>query len=241
MSSFWGRVPRLSPAMLLALVALGLGCAGLAVAATQSSHAVITACYVKKSGLMRFDAGAKSCHKNENKVSWNAQGRQGATGARGPSGTAGAQGLPGLSGANGSPGAPGSPAASMLAGAGNTAVTSSASVAFADPLGRTTSVSSPESDHDQLSPNATVVARDLAVTITGPTPNGGTVFTFAIRVNGSDTAVQCSIPAGQASCNSGSSTAQIPPGSLLAITTSATGTVDGQLRPFVFGWRATTP
>jgi hypothetical protein len=69
----------------------------------------------------------------------------------------------------------------------------------------------------------------------------GSSYTFAIRVNGTDTAVQCTIPAGQNTCDSGTATAQIPPASEIVLSMTGHGSVDGFERLFQFGWHATTP
>jgi len=102
----------------LLLVALPLALvAGAALAAQPSgrrpSSAVINACVKKKDGRVRIVAAAASCRRNEQAVSWNAQGQPGpagpagAAGQPGPTGPAGAPGPAGIAGPKGDPGAPG--------------------------------------------------------------------------------------------------------------------------------------
>ena len=111
------RLPRRR----LLLVALPLALvAGVALAAQPSgrrpSSAVINACVKKKDGRVRIVAAAASCRRNEQAVSWNAQGQPGpagpagaagAAGQPGPTGPAGAPGPAGIAGPKGDPGAPG--------------------------------------------------------------------------------------------------------------------------------------
>jgi hypothetical protein len=108
------RLPRRR----LLLVALPLALvAGVALAAQPSgrrpSSAVINACVKKKDGRVRIVAAAASCRRNEQAVSWNAQGQPGpagpagAAGQAGPTGPAGPPGPVGIAGPKGDPGTPG--------------------------------------------------------------------------------------------------------------------------------------
>jgi len=117
------RLPRRR----LLLVALPLVLvAGVALAAQPSgrrpSSSVINACVKKKDGRVRIVASAATCRRNEQAVSWNAQGQPGpagpagAAGQSGPTGPAGAPGPAGIAGPNGDPGAPGAAGAPGRAG-----------------------------------------------------------------------------------------------------------------------------
>ncbi len=117
------RLPRRR----LLLVALPLVLvAGVALAAQPSgrrpSSAVINACVKKKDGRVRIVAAAATCRRNEQAVSWNAQGQPGpagpagAAGQSGPTGPAGAPGPAGIAGPKGDPGAPGAAGAAGRAG-----------------------------------------------------------------------------------------------------------------------------
>jgi hypothetical protein len=61
-----------------------IGTVNIAAAATH--HTTIKACANKKTGALRV---AKSCHHNEKRVTWAAQGARGAKGAKGDRGPAG--------------------------------------------------------------------------------------------------------------------------------------------------------
>ncbi len=117
------RLPRRR----LLLVALPLALvAGVALAAQPSgrrpSSAVINACVKKKDGRVRIVAAAASCRRNEQAVSWNAQGQPGpagpagASGHTGPTGPAGPPGPAGIAGPKGDPGTPGAAGAAGRAG-----------------------------------------------------------------------------------------------------------------------------
>ena len=117
------RLPRRR----LLLVALPLVLvAGVALAAQPSgrrpSNAVISACVKKTDGRVRIVAAAATCRRNEQGVSWNAQGQPGpagpagAAGQSGPTGPAGAAGPAGIAGPKGDPGAPGAAGAAGHAG-----------------------------------------------------------------------------------------------------------------------------
>ena len=117
------RLPRRR----LLLVALPLVLvAGVALAAQPSgrrpSSSVINACVKKKDGRVRIVAAAATCRRNEQAVSWNAQGQPGPTGPAGaagqsgPTGPAGAPGPAGIAGPKGDPGAPGPAGAAGRAG-----------------------------------------------------------------------------------------------------------------------------
>jgi hypothetical protein len=88
-----------------------------------------------------------------------------------------------------------------------------------------------------IPPNATIVARDLFVKQSGPNYFGSRTYT--LRVEGTDTAVSCTIAGDTAqTCNSGGATATIPPGSRILLHVH---TVNANVVGFWFGWRATTP
>jgi hypothetical protein len=88
-----------------------------------------------------------------------------------------------------------------------------------------------------LSPNAPIVARDLFVKQAGTTEGGSRTFT--LRVEGTDTAVTCTIGEFDDTCISGAATVTIQPGSRILLHIISPG--EAQPRGFWFGWRATTP
>src|SRR4051794_16460270 len=64
------RVPRLSPATLIAIAALILAAGGLAVAAIPGSDGSIHACYKKQGGDLRVVKGTK-CKDGERPLAWS--------------------------------------------------------------------------------------------------------------------------------------------------------------------------
>jgi hypothetical protein len=100
----FSRIPRPSPALMVALVALFISATGLAVAASPDGSGVIHACYNKRGGALRAIFGGKKCPRGTRALSWNragVRGAAGAKGARGRTGAAGATGATGAPGANG--------------------------------------------------------------------------------------------------------------------------------------------
>lgn len=106
---------RLSPALVVAVLALILALGGAAVAAIPDSSGVIHGCYKTNKGTLRVidtDKG-QTCSKSETPLSWNqtgprgAQGPAGPAGPQGPQGATGAQGPAGPAGPDGPEGATG--------------------------------------------------------------------------------------------------------------------------------------
>jgi hypothetical protein len=156
------------------------------------------------------------------------QGVMGTTGATGDAGPQGPTGPTGPSGQNGS-----DAAGAFAGGTENGGLSSGAQYLAASGL------STPTGDGTtvfELSPNAPMVARDLAVSVPGGV-SGGT-RTFTVDVSGNATTVSCTIPAGSFHCDSGDVTANIPAGSLISIGSSVTGSPNPTA--MFFGWRATT-
>jgi hypothetical protein len=87
-----------------------------------------------------------------------------------------------------------------------------------------------------LSPNATVVARDLYIKQAGAP---GVSRTYGLRFEGTDTSVSCTLGAADTTCNSGGATATIPPGSRILLKIVSGDAANGN--GFWLGWRATTP
>ena len=90
-----------------------------------------------------------------------------------------------------------------------------------------------------LSPNATIVARDLAVEVQ-VAPGGTETRTFTLRDDAADTAVKCVITGASKTCNSGIATATISPASKLSLKLEKTAGAAG-LNTVSFSWRAVAP
>lgn len=155
----------------------------------------------------------------------------------GPAGPAGAPGPAGPAGAQGATGAPGSPAASMLTGHFNDQYNGIST--FAAPSGETDGFVATAEGAAMLSPAATVVARDLFVRRMA---NSDLTRTTTLNVDGSDTALTCTIAVGTASCSDTTHAVSIPPGSSLVLHYENDGSGGTGIPPDMqFGWRATTP
>jgi hypothetical protein len=140
----------------------------------------------------------------------------------------------------GTPGQPGSPAASMLMGTVPFLVNSeTANSTFAfPPIGVAEAAGGA-----MLSPNQTVVLRDLAVSV--PTaPGAGATRTAYLGVLGTtlppEAAISCQVSGAETICTSGDATLTVPPASLLtfALTNGAVAPANSTV---MFGYRATTP
>jgi len=81
---------------------------------------------------------------------------------------------------------------------------------------------STEADLQTLSPNVVVTAAHLAVRSDIVAPSGGT-YTIALRVDGVDTALACTVPSGATTCNSGTASVVIPAASLLSLGLTTSG------------------
>ena len=144
----------------------------------------------------------------------------------------------GPAGATGQTGATGSPAASMIMGhvpASLTSETGGHTQSFAASGVSTTA------GQAMLSPNRTVVLRDLAVSVSGaPTPGRRTFYVGVVDELPPLPAISCPIVEAQIACNSGSQTAVIPPGSplIFAIENGPAVPADTDVN---FGYRATIP
>jgi hypothetical protein len=89
---------RITPAFVLALVAVVIALRGVAIGSVPNSNGLITACYAKHGGKMRIvNTSAKgkagSCRHSERKLSWSQKGSPGTPGAPGSPGVAGASGV----------------------------------------------------------------------------------------------------------------------------------------------------
>jgi Collagen triple helix repeat (20 copies) len=203
-----------SPALVIAMVALFVALGGSGYAASQTvggDHAAAA----KKTKVKRGKRGPR--------------GLRGLTGLRGPQGV---QGPRGANGAQGVPGTDGSPAFGALLGRG---VNVPAGTSFLAPSGQLAADAN-ENNVSSFTANATMTASDLAVTLTVATGLTDT-RTFTVRVGNANTALTCTVPAGNTGCISTKSVT-IPGGSLISIGSTSTGTpMPTDVR---FGWRATS-
>jgi hypothetical protein len=91
---------RLSPALVVAIVALAISLGGVAYATIPDSSGTIHGCYLDKIGTLRVidQSSGQHCTSLETPIQWN---QTGPAGPMGPQGTAGPQGPAGADGVSG--------------------------------------------------------------------------------------------------------------------------------------------
>lgn len=217
---------KLSYANVMATVAVFIGLAGTSVAAVSLTRNSVRSKHIAKGQVKRSDIGRNAVNSARvaNRSLRAVDFRLGAI----PVGPPGA------------PGAPGSPAASMLMGQVPSTVTSeSTNGTFAyPPLGVAA-----EAGGSMLSPNQTVVLRDLAVSVT-PAPGAGATRTVYVGILGAmlppESAISCSVSGPETVCTSGGATLTVPPASRLTLAVR-NGAIAPANSSVSFGYRAITP
>jgi hypothetical protein len=210
-----------SPALWIALVALFVALGGTGYAALNIANNSIGTKQLKRGAVKNPDlaansvTGAKVKRRSLDSSDFKANSLpRGPQGAQGPSGAAG------------------SPAFGAVLGRGEAVP---AGTSFLAPSGQL-AASATENGVSSFTPNATLTASDLAISLF-VAPDPGTSRTFTLRVGQADTALSCTVPAGVTLCNSTGSVT-IPPMSLISIGSTTTGAPGAT---FVrFGWRATS-
>ena len=148
-------------------------------------------------------------------------------------GQKGSRGPTGARGATGASGTPGSPAGSAVLGA----AFDDAALYYAAPSGVVHGGTELFTDVE-VSPNTTLVARDLFVS-TDTAPGGVESRAVTFRVNHVDTALKCTMTGAAKSCDSGTATVNVPPGSIISMKLEKSG---GATMGYVYwGFRLTTP
>jgi hypothetical protein len=221
-------------------VALG---GGGAYAATSlvGTNGKITGCVQKKGkqkGDVRVIAGSGKCRSGEQSISWNGRGLPGSAGQQGATGQTG---LPGSDGAPGQTGPSGSSAANAFMG--HTTIGSSSQLWSAS--GTSTPVANVGGNAPlvgMLTPNTTIVAKNLAVRLTQAPggPNGSRTFKFFVDGVVPATNVSCVIADPATSCESATSASMSIPAhsevGLVDETSNVTNPTDVE-----FGWSALPP
>jgi hypothetical protein len=218
---------RPSPALVVALIALfvalgGTGYAALALPKNSVGSAQLRPGAVKNRDLAaNVVTGPKVKRRSLDASDFKANSL--------PQGPRGPEGPRGLTGA---PGANGNPAFGAILGRG---VNVPAGTSFLAPSGQL-AASATENPVTSFTPNATMTARDLAISLfIAPAP--GASRTFTLRVGHADTALSCTVPEGVTTCTSTGSIT-IPEASLISIGSTSTGApMPTDVR---FGWRATS-
>jgi hypothetical protein len=221
------RFHRPSPALVIALLALFVALGGTGYAALKLPKNSVSSKQIRKGAVKNSDLAANavtgpkvkrgSLDRSDFKAGTLGGGGGGARGPRGPKGATGASG---------------SPAFGAILGRG---LNVPATPAFLAPSGQL-AYDANENNVSSFTPNATMKASDLAVTMTVATGLGDT-RTFTLRVGNADTALKCTVPGGNVGCTSTGSVT-IPGGSLISIGATSTGApMPTDVR---FGWRATS-
>jgi hypothetical protein len=211
-----------SPATFIAVLALVAAVVGTAIAGPKNSNPAKTA----QKALELAEKSQKLGKANQKRIN----AIQLTPGPRGP------QGLPGADGARGEPGPHGSDAASATFARVNE-LTSDAT-GYGPVTGIISEPGGSPGVGWLISPNATMVARDLFVEFSIP-PGEGKSREITLLEGNTPTALKCTISGNNNTCNSGSSTATIDPGSLLVFRFVGTG--GAAATEAWVGWRATTP
>jgi hypothetical protein len=218
---------RPSPALVIALLALFVAIGGTGYAALKLPKNSVGSNQIRKGAVKNSDiaanavTGAKvrrgSLNASDFKAGTLGGGGNGARGPRGPKGATGAAGKP---------------AFGAILGRG---LNVPATPAFLAPSGQA-QYDANENNVSSFTPNATMKASDLAITLTTATGLNDT-RTFTLRVGNADTALKCTVPPGNPGCTSTGSVT-IPGGSLISIGSTSTGApMPTDVR---FGWRATS-
>jgi hypothetical protein len=215
------RAQAQSPALWIALVALFVALGGTGYAALNIANNSIGTKQLKRGAVKNPDLAANSVtgrkvkRRSLDRTDFKANSLP-----RGPQGPVGR------------PGATGSPAFGAVLGRGEAVP---AGTSFLAPSGQL-AASATENGVSSFTPNATLTASDLAISLF-VAPDPGTSRTFTLRVGQADTALSCTVPAGVTLCNSTGSVT-IPPMSLISIGSTTTGTPTMTFARF--GWRATS-
>ncbi len=219
---------HLTFANVVSLMALFVALSGGAYALTIPKHSV-------GAKQLKKNAVTSSKVKDRSLLARDFKRGQLPAGSTGPIGPAGPPGAPGQTGQ------PGSDAAGALM------FRASAPIGFSNantylPVSGLAANSTTESSVTLLSPNASIVARDLIVHEPGGN-GGGNPRHYTLRVNGTDTALTCTTVGNTAeTCTHSQHAVTIPGGSQLSFhfTRTLQGAGSGDVAPQI-AWRATTP
>jgi hypothetical protein len=221
------RLRRPSPALLVSIVALVMAMGGTGYAALnlpknsigpkQIKRNAVTSAKVRNGSLSVDDFSATSVAA--------LKGPKGDKGDPGPKGETGPTGVPGPVGPQS-----GAPQMGKTYFFGNQA-DEFTTVAGVPPMG----LSSSEPANSALSPSAPMVARDLAVVLS-VAPGAGKSWTVALRADGKDTALKCTIADTATACDTGATSVNIPPATKLSFRVTHTGS-PAQAHAY-YGWSA---
>ena len=234
----------------LTLAALGLVAilaGSVAWAAIPAADGTYTACvsppvqsgtYKGVAAVGLLDTAVRpTCPAGTNQVTWNQQGQPGMAGTQGPPGSEGPVGPQGQEGPSGPQGPTGPEGPAGPAGPTGSA-SYSARIDGVPPrhslfgvltmFGSVVGLSPASQNEDErqtLSPAATLIVRNLAVE-TGAT---GMQVEVAVMVNGSATALSCSVPLNSSTCTNTAASVSVPLGSRLSLRFKNSGLGTGSV------------
>jgi hypothetical protein len=221
-----GKIPRPTPAMAVALLALLIAASGAAVAAGSftASDGTITACRDNKTGVLRVinAQGGQTCTAKETTITW----KDGITGKVADSVMLGGQ----------APGAYGAVVTGRINGVRN--INSTDEFQFAAATGISDANLNPSSVQT-LSPGRDVILRDFTAKLTLPAFDPQTVRSFYLVIDGdvaSARRIDCEIVGRVTTCTS-ASPIRIPAGSVISLGVRTTG--EGATTDALFGYRLT--
>jgi hypothetical protein len=184
----------------LALIGV-IGAGAFATAAVVNDDGEIQACYKKKSGALKLMTG-KKCGKGQKKITW---AQEGPPGPQGPGGQAGADGT------NGTPGSDGV--------AGPTIINSAMPTDDGhQPPGSGVNVGTDAGARVPVPPGGAYTAKNFVATTSSNV--GVAPVTIRLNINGVATALTCTIPVGQASCDAGNAEVVVPENSQISMETT---------------------
>jgi hypothetical protein len=212
---------RPSPALVVALLALFVALGGTGYAALALPKNSVGSTQLKKGGVKNSDIAANAVTgskvKRRSLTASDFKVGSAPQGARGPQGPQGAAG---------------NPAFGAELGRGNGV---GLGAWFMTPSGLSTANVN-ENLVSSFTPNATIRASDLAVTLS-VAPGLTDSRTFTLRVGNANTALTCTVPGGTVTCTSTGSVT-IPEASLISLGATSTGAPSAT--DVRFGWRATS-
>jgi hypothetical protein len=213
------RLP--SPSLTIALLALFVALGGTGYAALSLPKNSVGSKQLRKGAVKNSDIAA-------NAVTGSKVKRRSLSASDFKSGSL-PQGPRGLQGPKGNAG---NPAGAAVLGRGNGVTTGAW---FMAPSGLATA-STNENNVSSFTPNNTITASNLAVTLT-VAPGLGDSRTFTLRVGNANTALTCTVPGGTVTCTSTGSIT-IPEASLISLGATSTGAPSPT--DVRFGWRASS-
>lgn len=211
---------RMTSHTLVAVAAFALGAA-----ATAGAAGLLTGKNVKDGSLEAKDLSKKA--RATLKGARGPRGLRGLPGATGAQGPAGPGGSPGASGTNGTPGAAGVAGPTIIAG-------SMGFPTFSVP-GSSANFGTEASAQVPVPAGSSYTAKSFTVT-KGTAPGVGTSITTALRINGVNTALTCTIAgAAQTTCAPpAGTTVVVPVGALVSMQTTVTGAPTGSTVSYAF-------